>query len=878
MKITSFNFPGCLHENIIPNEYPKECTYFLKLVNTDIKSAPAKTYPFQLDTFQKRAVLCLENSQSVLVAAHTSAGKTAVAQYAIAMALRDKQRVIYTSPIKALSNQKYRELQHEFNDVGLMTGDVTINESASCIVMTTEILRNMLYKGSEMTREMAWVIFDEVHYMRDKERGVVWEETMILLPNVVKYVFLSATIPNAREFAQWICKIKSQPCNVVYTDYRPVPLQHYVCVPGSEGIYLVVDEKGNFRDENFSKALSYLEDDLNLEKIANNKKKSRNHKGQESEIKKTITLIHENNLSPAICFSFSKKDCEANALSLAKLDLTEESEKELIENIYRSAISTLSEDDQQLPQIQLMLPMLKKGIGVHHGGLLPIVKEAVELIFQEGLIKVLFSTETFSMGINMPAKTVVFTSIEKWDGEEFRWLGGGEYIQMSGRAGRRGLDDKGVTILMLNKKMDPDVCKNILQGKADPLYSTFHLSYNMLVNLIRVEGMSPEYIIQRSFHQYQSERQVPQMKNKLNEIRKEIEQFNNKYGFTSNEDTIKNILDIRLQIEKYQTEISQIISKPEHSIPFMIKGRLVKVRDFGWGVCLNYIKKSIELVETKNKELIEKLNSENLTDVYFIDVLLFVKNTIDPNQKIIPGDLSKPEQNILGCVPVLLNSIEGLSQIKVYVPHDLKDKNNLKSVERLFLEILKRFNNKPVQLDPINDMKIDDPHFLEIMKKLSYLEETLKDLEKKESVSSEQVDLFKKKENFKVQANTLCDNLRKMKDLVLKDDLKNMNKVLKRLDFTTKDGTVTKKGQIACQISTSDEILLTEMLFNGAFNDIESHPLCAMLSCFLVSENTKSEKQPKNPILNELHNVIKKNAERVADVLTECRITVDKVN
>lgn len=159
-----------------------------------------------------------------MVAAHTSAGKTAIAEYAIAQSLNKKARVIYTSPIKALSNQKYRELAEEFKDVGLMTGDVTINETASCLVMTTEILRSMLYNGSEVVREMAWVIFDEVHYMRDKERGVVWEETMILLPEKVKYVFLSATIPNAREFAEWICKIKQQPCSVVYTDFRPTPL------------------------------------------------------------------------------------------------------------------------------------------------------------------------------------------------------------------------------------------------------------------------------------------------------------------------------------------------------------------------------------------------------------------------------------------------------------------------------------------------------------------------------------------------------------------------------------------------------------------------------------------------------------------------------
>ena len=168
---------------------------------------PAKRYPFELDTFQQQSVLCLERQESVLVSAHTSAGKTVVAEYAIAMAQRDGQRVVYTSPLKALSNQKYRELKEEFSDVGLMTGDTVINPNASCLVMTTEVLRSMLYKGGEVTREVGWVIYDEIHYMRDKERGVVWEESIVLLPDTVKYVFLSATIPNAREFSEWVCKV-----------------------------------------------------------------------------------------------------------------------------------------------------------------------------------------------------------------------------------------------------------------------------------------------------------------------------------------------------------------------------------------------------------------------------------------------------------------------------------------------------------------------------------------------------------------------------------------------------------------------------------------------------------------------------------------------
>jgi ATP-dependent RNA helicase DOB1 len=842
------------------------------LVQNYVDTKPAKYYEFKLDKFQERAVLCLENGQSVLVAAHTSAGKTAVAQYAIAMALRDKQRVIYTSPIKALSNQKYRELQHEFNDVGLMTGDVTINESASCLVMTTEILRNMLYRGSEVTREMAWVIFDEVHYMRDKERGVVWEETMILLPNFVKYVFLSATIPNAREFAQWICKIKNQPCNVVYTDYRPVPLQHYVYVTGAEGIYLVVDEKGNFKEENFNKAIAIVGEDYQLDKIL--EKKSKKKQNVETDMRRIITLIHENNLSPAIVFSFSKKDCETNAMSLAKLDLTSDEEKELIEKIYTSAISTLSEEDQLLPQIQLMLPLLKKGVGIHHGGLLPIVKEAVELIFQESLVKVLFSTETFSMGINMPAKTVVFTSIEKFDGEEYRWLGGGEYIQMSGRAGRRGLDDRGITIMMLNKKMDVDVCKNILNGKSDPLFSTFHLSYNMLVNLMRVEGIDPEYIIKRSFHQFQSERTVPQIKKKVKELDAELSQFNQKYGFNSDEEKIKELLDIRLQIEKYENEISKIVTKPNNAVPFLAAGRLIKIRGWGWGVCVNITKKNIELMIKNKKFIFDNMNSDDKTfETYIIDTLLYVKNTTDADSKLLPGDMSK-DDGMLGVVPVIINSLENLSCLKINMSSDLKDRKVLKNMESILNEIFRRFKSNIPLLDPIKDMNLEDSRLEEIINKVMNLKKTE---EETCFIPKHQIELFKDKKKIIDNINSLLDNLKKCKDLVLKDDLKNMKRVLKRLEFVTED-TVTRKGQVACQISTSDEVLLTEMLFNGSFNNIEPNYLCSMLSCFLVNEggSKNDTKPPKDPRLTSYNNIIKENAGKVADILIDSKINISR--
>jgi len=245
----------CVHEVAVPSGYvsSKDSELHGTLSNPLHKGPMAKSYPFTLDPFQQVSIACLERNESVLVSAHTSAGKTAVAEYAIAMSFRDRQRVIYTSPLKALSNQKYRELSQEFTDVGLMTGDVTLSPNATCLVMTTEILRGMLYRGSEVLKEVAWVIFDEIHYMKDRERGVVWEESIIFLPPAIKMVFLSATMSNATEFAEWICNIHKQPCHVVYTDFRPTPLQHYAFPIGGTGLYLVVDENEQFREDNFLK-------------------------------------------------------------------------------------------------------------------------------------------------------------------------------------------------------------------------------------------------------------------------------------------------------------------------------------------------------------------------------------------------------------------------------------------------------------------------------------------------------------------------------------------------------------------------------------------------------------------------------------------------
>ena len=910
----------------------------------------------------------MENKTSVLVSAHTSAGKTVVAQYAIAKALKENQRVIYTSPIKALSNQKYRELEQEFKDVGLMTGDVTLNPNATCLVMTTEILRNMLYKGSNVTREMGWVIFDEVHYMRDKDRGVVWEETIILLPNIVNYVFLSATIPNANQFAQWICRIKKQPCNVVSTSYRPVPLQHYVYPSGSEGIYLVVDKKGTFKEENFNKAVTMLEDDYKLSSIhsnlnKDNKSKNKSKKNsQENNIKKLLQLIKDSNLYPAIVFSFSKRDCESNAQALSKLDLTIPEEKDSIELIYNNAIKSLSEDDQNLPQIQHMLPLLKIGVGIHHGGLLPIVKEIVELLFQEGLVKVLFSTETFSMGINMPAKTVVFTSIEKFDGEKHRFLGGGEYIQMSGRAGRRGLDDIGITIMMITKKINTEVCKAMLSGQADALFSSFKLSYNMIVNLMRIEGLSPDFIVKQSFRQFQSEANVPELIDNILNLKDELYSIK----INSEDETLcSSIEKNNEEINKNKLLIKEKVFTPVNLLKYLIKGRLVKIKNFGWGIFLKVQKKDISISSKVGKsDIIEEdylLNNNNNNNkgyinkdislmqkdkyiqsiknlqgapisIYLCDVMLFVLEELDINKKLQPVDFNKilndrnSESFRLGVIPVSFNCIDEISELKINIPDkiDLDDSSIIKSLENKFYTFYKI--KYDVDLCPMHPSKIinlnQNNDILQIIEKNNLYEKNNKELfnklnesynkynitnndnnnnnnkksnnniinsTNKDSLLSVHYNLilnkYKKKEDIRYELHKQIDKLIDLKETVLNEELQKRKKVLRSFDFVNSE-TVRSKGQVACLLSSADEIVLTEMLFNSQFNDVEPEYLAAVLSCFLTEERGKKNDKEiefkdifKNKgKLKELHNKVLDYAKKVSVILKENRLNIDENN
>ncbi len=538
----------------------REITNFRELV-PDM----AREWPFELDTFQKEAVYHLENGDSVFVAAHTSAGKTVVAEYAIALAAKHMTKAIYTSPIKALSNQKFRDFRQVFDEVGILTGDVQIAPEASCLIMTTEILRSMLYRGADLIRDVEFVIFDEVHYVNDLERGVVWEEVIIMLPEHVTLILLSATVPNTYEFASWVGRTKRKDIYVISTPKRPVPLEHYLWA--EKGIFKIVDAEKRFIEKGWKDANDVLSGRDKVKALPPTEANARgggNGRGGRGQNQRggnprgsqrggapqrgrggpprashvpghmgrggrpggrtsaaqdktlwvhLVQFLKKESLLPACIFVFSKKRCEENADALSNQDFCTATEKSAIHMIIEKSIARLKPEDRILPQIVRLRDMLGRGIAVHHGGMLPIVKEVVEILFAQTLVKVLFATETFAMGLNLPTRTVVFSGYRKHDGHSFRNLLPGEYTQMAGRAGRRGLDPVGSVIIVAPGGGEaPPVTelRQMILGDPSKLRSQFRLTYNMILNLLRVEALKIEEMIKRSFSEHATQQLLPE--------------------------------------------------------------------------------------------------------------------------------------------------------------------------------------------------------------------------------------------------------------------------------------------------------------------------------------------------------------------------------
>ncbi|KIK70472.1 hypothetical protein GYMLUDRAFT_65706 [Collybiopsis luxurians FD-317 M1] len=845
----------------------------------------AHKYPFELDVFQKHAVYHLENGDSVFVAAHTSAGKTVVAEYAIALAEKHMTRAIYTSPIKALSNQKFRDFKQTFSSasVGILTGDVQINPEASCLIMTTEILRSMLYKGADLIRDVEFVIFDEVHYVNDAERGVVWEEVIIMLPEHVNIILLSATVPNTKEFAEWVGRTKKKNIYVISTAQRPVPLEHYLYA-GRE-LHKIVDAQRKFLTIGYKDAGESLRRKQDKEREAaglppvqrvgargatpqrGQQRGSRGapiargrggsaptsssrtiHTGTDKNLYvHLLTLLKKKNLLPVVVFTFSKKRCEENASTLTNQDLCTSVEKSEVHVAIEKALSRLKGSDKKLPQIARMRDLLGRGIGVHHGGLLPIVKELVEILFARGLVKILFATETFAMGVNMPARCVVFSGIRKHDGRSFRDILPGEYTQMAGRAGRRGLDPTGTVIIVANDNIPEQTTLNtMILGTPGKLSSQFRLTYNMILNLLRVEALKVEEMIKRSFSENASQQLLPDQQKKVLEGEKALLTIQKLQCDVCLPD-IEETYDLSADVARLNHKLLSMATRHPRGNKFFDAGRVVILRDGHFqynniGVLLKQAPAPITESGVKEK-----------SRSYF--VLALVDENLKNGRRDIDNDAITPRwppapSSLIANDPTYQLTTVTLSSISMVTDRTIKvdvgaiADRHLISRMREAASMLQSIAEEWCQSGNIPEIDWNRMRMMEFQEALQSRNSLLTQLEQKGCLLCKEFE-----DHYSVMH---IEKVLRAKIAMLKEAISDQNLelipdyeqrigVLQELKFIDENSTVLLKGRVACEINSADELILTELILENTLAGYEPEEVVALLSCFVFQEKTDVE-------------------------------------
>src|SRR5574344_1138760 len=573
-----------------------------------------KEFPFELDEFQKEACECINNGKSVVVCAPTGAGKTVIAEHAIFKAIEEGTRIFYTTPLKALSNQKFSDFANKFgnNNVGLLTGDTSINRNAQIVIMTTEVFRNMLYGTNfgavaDNLKDVKYVVLDEVHYMNDEQRGTVWEESIIYCPTNIQLIAFSETVANADKLTEWINTVHSSTV-LVDIDFRPVPLRYFYFDSSKPNDLLpLLTPTGQLNSK------------IKPEKKLRFKDRKR---VQKSVVKDVVRNLHEKDMLPAIYFTFSRKKCDEQMEKCADLCLVTPAEQKEIKQIIDEYIA-----ENPYLYKNKHIEYLLQGVASHHAGLLPAWKVLVEKLFQKGLIKVVFATETLAAGINMPARSTVISSISKRTDDGHRLLTASEFLQMSGRAGRRGMDEVGYVTIVGTPFQSPDEVAELVLSPANPLESRFSPSYSMVANLLqRFTLDEAKELILKSFGYYSSNSRLTGLNLQLEDVKTKIEENNNFRCWCklTNQDLLENnkIKDIFVQNRR----ISKTIRRQEkgkhrplsdEAIAFedLVKQQLNQVHSFNCDTCRVYKKhvKAIELLkryETREKEIEKEINMQ----------------------------------------------------------------------------------------------------------------------------------------------------------------------------------------------------------------------------------------------------------------------------
>ncbi len=606
-------------------------------------------FPYRLDDFQMNGCWGIQNNKNVLITAHTAAGKTTIAEYAIALSIHLGKKVIYTSPIKTLSNQKYFDFKKTFSnqDIGILTGDIKLNPDANIMIMTTEILRNKLDYDLESLQDVHSVIFDEVHYLNDPERGFVWEECITKLPKHILLVMLSATIDKANEFAKWIISCRERDTMLISTLWRPVPLHHYIYTHNE--IKLIRHHKDGVNMKNVDECYHYHDNPKNKQCSMTNRLLS------------LTEFLRKKQLFPSICFSFSRKKCFEYCYMMKRANslLTQEETKEM-KLIVHKVFATNLAHYRTIPSTQELLEMLEYGASVHHSGLLPIQKELIEILFSRGLIKFLFATETFAVGVNMPTRSVIFTELSKHDGKGKRVLRYDEFMQMSGRAGRRGKDDEGYVIYCPLHNIEPKhEIIGLLKGKSLPLVSQYNESANTFLRLLNATSYDTiGQFYKRTLYGLENNMKVAYLEKEYVTLVQELDSINSVELTLVLTDDEKEILDSHDKmclecentrgntLQKAQKRLDQFIKTLTPNITNYMQQLLHKTK------LTEEIAKMQEIVEYNKNKI-----TMNLTTIVDFNMELGLITRTDELNEIIITSYGKLVASLSNCCEIVLGKL-----------------------------------------------------------------------------------------------------------------------------------------------------------------------------------------------------------------------------
>lgn len=791
-------------------------------------------YPFALDEFQRDAIRTLLHGDSVMVAAPTGTGKTVVAEFGVWDAFKRTGRVIYTTPIKALSNQKYRDLRAVYGDqVGLLTGDVSENRDARVVVMTTEVLRNMLLQTPWDLDNVDTVIFDEIHYLADPERGTTWEEAIILCPDHVQLICLSATINNADEIADWISRTHRPIRLITHTD-RAVPLALHYFHDGK--LNLVVNHKGE-QVQDFPHTGGELRKQSQRGGFGRRKSERATPEMDEPQPREIVDALAARDMLPAIYFLFSRADCQAYAerLAIMRPNLVTPRQADLIEQTITAVLAGMRDEDRELEQVQTITALARKGIGFHHAGLLPILKQLVEILFARGLMEVVFATDTLALGVNMPARTVVIGRMSKWDGRRRRMLIPNEFQQMAGRAGRRGMDPFGHVVVPYSPWFTFRETLDIATGELHPVQSAFAIRYNTVLNLWDPpHGERVRALLQQSLGQFQSSQRIRDLEDQIIAIGEEIDAIPQGclIGLDAGDELLEDYRRLNRSLaaaqnkeRRLESEQSTLLRDVDASVPWSEPGRqalrralraarpgaVAHLRDGGWAVLVGKGKQG-----GVGRFLLSDGSIHLLTEYRQIDHLT-------DKRVIVPESLYEPDDAISDATDLI--EAAGLAEFwQVVAALDLPDLDEMASTHRA-LE-----NERVAARVALLATDLDDAKAL-----------TQSLWQERQEHPCHDCDRRNEHRDYLAQVDRLDKERRELEEALgreidheeerLRNVIRGIRNVLHRFGYLHR-GYPTEKADMLADVFDNDGLILCELVDRGVLDHLPPEDLAELFSWF----------------------------------------------